>query len=409
MPATRTNPIDHRPPDAGEPLLARARELAAGFARTAAHHDATGEPPAAQIRALFEADLLRLTIARRDGGHGAGLALARQVVQAVAEGDPSVSLILSMHYAQHAGIARSQRLRARTGQGAWPAGLAERLTRQALREPALVNAVQVEPALGSPSHGGLPATTARREGDTWRISGHKIYSTGSHLLDWLNVLAVTDEPEPRVGHFLVPREAPGVRLVPTWDALGMRATASHDFVFDDVAIPLAQAADLRPAADGVPRDAHGFAWYLNLVGSVYTATAIAARDWLLAFLEERRPTSLGGAALATLPTVQEAVGRIELMVQASQALLDAHARGCDSGEPDPALGLTGRHFAMAHAAQATTLALELAGNHGISRRNDLERHHRNAQCGQIHAPSAALIRASLGRDAFKNARKAPSP
>ena len=33
-------------------------------------------------------------------------------------------------------------------------------------------------SLGSPSRGGLPETIARRDGDGWRLSGHKLYSTG---------------------------------------------------------------------------------------------------------------------------------------------------------------------------------------------------------------------------------------
>ncbi|MFT4191362.1 MAG: acyl-CoA dehydrogenase family protein [Comamonas sp.] len=383
---------------------ARARELAARFAALAAHHDETGEPPAAQVQALFEAGLLRLTVARRDGGEGAGLGLARQVVQAVAEGDPSVALILSMHYAQHAAIAHARR-RADDGvaPSPWPRALADRVVADTLRGPALINALQVEPELGSPSHGGLPAATARRdpaEGG-WRLSGRKIYSTGSHLLAWYSVLAVTDEPEPRVGHFLVPRGSPGVRIEPTWDPLGMRATASHDVVFEDTPVAAGQAANLYPAADGVRRDEHGFGWYLNLVGSVYIATAIAARDWLLRFLNERRPTALGGAALASLPTVQDAVGRIELLIHAATGLLDAHARAFDAGEPSQPLGLAARQTAVEHAARATALALELAGNHGISRRNALERHYRNAQCAQIHAPASALVRANLGRAALQ--------
>ncbi|MDR2128233.1 MAG: acyl-CoA/acyl-ACP dehydrogenase [Burkholderiaceae bacterium] len=380
----------------GAELLARARALAQDFAAKAAAYDATGQAPAEQFQQLLQADLLRLTIARRDGGHGAGLPLARRVVQAIAEGDPSVALILSMHYSQHASIARSQR-QSDAGKRPWPAALAQRLTQQALRAPALINAVQVEPELGSPSYGGLPATIARHTDAGWRISGHKIYSTGSHLLDWLNVLAITDEPEPRLGQFLVARDAPGVRLVETWNPLGMRATASHDFVFEDVLIPLDHAVALYSAAQGQRRDEHAFAWYLSLVGSVYTGVAIAARDWLAAFLQRRKPTVLGGAALASLPTVQEQVGHIQLLLHTSETLLDAHAHAYEAGAAHSELGLTARHVAMEHAARATTLALELAGNHGLSGHNALERHFRNAHCGLIHAPSAALIRGNLGR------------
>jgi alkylation response protein AidB-like acyl-CoA dehydrogenase len=74
----------------------------------------------------------------------------------------------------------------------------------AVRNGALINALRVEPDLGTPARGGLPATTAVRTADGWRISGRKIYSTGSHGLSWFSVWARSDDPDPLVGAWLVP-------------------------------------------------------------------------------------------------------------------------------------------------------------------------------------------------------------
>ena len=47
-----------------------------------------------------------------------------------------------------------------------------------------------------------------------------------------------DDPDgQRTGPFLVPADAAGITIVETWDHLGMRASASHDVVFDDTPIP----------------------------------------------------------------------------------------------------------------------------------------------------------------------------
>lgn len=46
---------------------------------------------------------------------------------------------------------------------------------------------------------------------------------------WLAVWGWTDEPEPRVGMFLVPRPAadtPGIRVIESWDHLGLRASCT---------------------------------------------------------------------------------------------------------------------------------------------------------------------------------------
>lgn len=372
------------------PPLDRARALSRSFAETAAHYDRTGEFPFSNFDALSNAGLLSLTVDHRFGGDGAGLGEAIGVIRTIARGEPATALVLAMHYIQHAGIQRS---------GRWPAYLAERVARESLTGIALINGIQVERQLGSPSRGGLPETIALQHGDFWRISGHKIYSTGAPILKYLNVLARTDEDSPRIGSFLVPAATPGIRIVETWDQLGMRATASHDIIFDDVAIPLDHAIDLKPA--GTPPDpayGAGRAWFLGLVASVYDGVAQSARDWLVEFLLSRTPSGLNGASLATVPRIQEAVGAIEAKLQVNDSLLRDLGREVDDGLV-PSLGRVGivKSMVTNNAIEITTAALRLSGNNGTSLGNPLERHHRDALCGQIHAPQDDTIFAAAGR------------
>lgn len=387
-------------------LLERAAALVPRLEALAGQYDASARPPTEQFEQLRAADLLRLTISAADGGHGQGLATARQVVGTIARGDPSVALILAMHYSHHAALARARR---GSGPHHWPERAARLLIDEALHGTALINSAQVEPALGSPSHGGLPDTVAHRTAEGWRITGHKLYVTGAPLLSWIHVLARTDEDEPRLGSFLVPADAPGVCIEPTWDPVGMRATASHDVRFEQVLVPADHAVGLQPAQLGLQRDAHGTAWYFSLVATVYDGAARAARDWLLGFLNARRPSALGGAALASLPTVQEAVGRIEVLLAASDWLLRSHAQACDAGTAPDALAGVVKHTVVDNAAQAVALAVELAGNHGLARRNPLERHQRNVLCSHIHAPPNSLLRGNAGKAALQAAHSGLQP
>jgi alkylation response protein AidB-like acyl-CoA dehydrogenase len=381
-------------------LLQQARALGRRFAADAPRLDAEAAAPASQITQLHEAGLLRLTVARRDGGLGATLLQARQVVSAIAQGEPGTALILAMHYSQHASIARN------TGDQ-WPQALARRLALEAASEAALANAAQVEPAMGSPSFGGRPATVARRTAGGWALSGHKLYVTGAPLLRWFKVLAVTDEPAPRIGHFLVQAGAPGLRIVPTWDSLGMRASVSHDVLLADVAVPDADVATLQPAELGLPRDALSAAWYFNLAGSVYDGIARSAQAWLLRFLHQRKPAGLD-TPLAGLPTVQHAVGEIALLLASNQWLLDTQARAFDEGTLAADASAAIKHQVFDQAVRAVGLALDLAGNHGLARRNPLERHFRDVQCARIHAPSNPLLQANAGRAALAAVRDDPT-
>jgi alkylation response protein AidB-like acyl-CoA dehydrogenase len=52
---------------------------------------------------------------------------------------------------------------------------------------------------------------------------------------------------PQVLHCSVPMSAEGVRIEPTWDTMGMRATGSHTVVLDDVFVPDGAVSLVRPA------------------------------------------------------------------------------------------------------------------------------------------------------------------
>lgn len=64
----------------------------------------------------------------------------------------------------------------------WPDGLYRDLLSKAKDRPLLLNAARVEPELGSPARGGLPATRARRTANGWSITGRKRFVTGAHGL-----------------------------------------------------------------------------------------------------------------------------------------------------------------------------------------------------------------------------------
>ncbi|MDQ0023961.1 alkylation response protein AidB-like acyl-CoA dehydrogenase [Variovorax paradoxus] len=376
-------------------------QLSAQFAATAADHDRSGAFPRPNFEALQSHGLIGLVAPAAHGGGGASLATARRVIAAVARGEPATALILTMTYLQHHAIARID--------SRWPPHLRERVLRDAVDRGALINALRVEPALGSPARGGLPATVARREGSGWKVDGHKLYTTGIEGLSWLAVWGRTDEPAPRTGVFLVPRDAPGVRVIASWDHLGLRASGSHEVVFENVAIDLDHAVDLRAPSDWAPDagsqtdiDAHATqqAWMTVLLASLYDAVAQVARDWLVSFLNQRAPGNLG-APLASLPRVQEHVGEIAALLRTNRVLLDDATRAVDEGRAQPATdsGLL-KYTVTSNAIRAVELALQLSGNHGLTRQNPLERHYRDVLCSRIHTPQNDAILVAAGARAL---------
>jgi alkylation response protein AidB-like acyl-CoA dehydrogenase len=384
------------------PRLAPGRldEVRREVAAHAAECDRAGCFPAAGIAAVHTAGLLTSTVAERYGGPGAGLAQSAAALRELGRGDPSVALIAAMTLFSHATQARQRN---------WPAARYAEVLEESAQRPVLINALRVEPELGTPARGGLPATTARRTpGGDWSLTGRKIYSTGAEGLRWMAVWARTDESPPRVGSFLVRSGAPGITIERTWDHLGLRASRSDDVILDAVAVPGDAVIDLAVPAPGRAPDPVLMAWNCLGLTAIYLGVAHAALDWLAAFLTERTPTALG-RPLATLPRFQYAVGEISVALTAADDLVDGLAARVDAGDPVAAehagtAKLTGTRAAIG----AVEHAVSLIGNNALTRKNPLERHYRDVLCARVHTPQDDSIIAAAGSAAFtSSARETP--
>jgi alkylation response protein AidB-like acyl-CoA dehydrogenase len=360
--------------------------LSAQFGASAARHDREASFPHENFERLHELGLLGLTVPRALGGLGASLEQTRRVVAAVARGEPSTALVLTMQYLHHALARHATR---------WPRHLREQVAREAVQEGALINALRVEPELGTPARGGLPATTARRTPEGWRISGRKVYSTGIPRLTWLAVWARSDDAQPLVGSWLVRRDTPGISIVETWDHLGMRATGSHDVIFDDVLVPLDHAVDVAPAGSAQELDGELLAWMSVLLSSIYDAVARSARDWLARWLQERVPANLG-APLSSLPRFQEALGLIDTWLFSNATLIEAAAAGRIAAADSFRI----KYLVTNQAIEVVQKAIELSGNPGLSNAHPLQRHYRDVLCSRIHTPQNDTILINSGRAAF---------
>ncbi len=97
---------------------------------------------------------------------------------------------------------------------------------------------EIEFAIGySEPHAGSDAAAmslkATRDGQGWRLSGHKIWTTSAHFADWYWVGARTDPESKHEGItlFLVPMDHPGLTITPTW-TIGDERT--NEVFFNDV-------------------------------------------------------------------------------------------------------------------------------------------------------------------------------
>ncbi|UUU36120.1 acyl-CoA/acyl-ACP dehydrogenase [Streptomyces sp. CA-210063] len=372
--------------------MSSRRQVIDRLAELAPVYDRSGDFPAESLQVVHEAGLLTATVGERYGGRGAGVEETARILHALGRGDPSVALISAMTLVAHARQA---------AQPHWPEELYARILKESEEGPVLINHARVEPELGSPARGGLPATRARRTADGWAISGTKRFVTGAEGLGWFLVWATTEEAEPRVGTFLVAGGSPGIEIAGDWDQLGLRASGSHDVTFRAVQVPYEQVIGLTPYGPAAEQDNRaGAAIHLPLA-ALYLGVARAAQAFFHAFAHERVPARLGHAVART-ERFRTTAGEIELLLTAAEELVFGGAAKVDAGDssytPEQALGA--RALADRHGVRAVELAVRLLGNPGLARGNPLERHFRDIQCAPVHAPQADIALLAIGAKAL---------
>jgi len=369
--------------------------VTAALAATADRYDRSGEFPADAIAAVHAAGLLTATVSVEQGGAGLGIGGSARLLSALGEGDPSAALISAMTLLTH--LRQSQRPH-------WPEDLYKEVLRTSAERPTLLNAARVEPELGSPARGGLPATVARRTEDGgWSISGRKRFVTGADGLSYFLVWAGTDEPTPRIATFVVPGDTPGIEIHHDWDQLGLRASGSHDVTFTEVDIPAENILDPVERGAKAEQDNKGLAALGVTVAAIYLGVAHAAQKAFHRFAHERVPANLGHP-IARTDRFRDAAGEIEVNLAGARQLLYSVADAYDRGEdPEPKAAQAARILAVRQANAAVALATRLLGNPGLSRGVGLERHFRDIQFAAIHAPQDDIVLRQLGTAALEAA------
>lgn len=374
---------------AGEPL-ATARALAPAFAARADGHDRDGTFPEQDFADLRRTGLLGLLVPSRLGGLGAGFADYAEVAMVLAEGSGATALVFNMHASVTGALARTDEDLAR-GLGVPDTFFAarDRVLEQAAGGAFFAVAMS-EPRAGSRL--SEISTTYEPVPDGWRIRGHKTFCSGAGHADGYLVAARRDD---RVSQFLVPAGA-GVAVEETWDALGMRATASHDLHLDTVVPGDALLGGVEGLAlllaQVMPQ------WLVASYAAVYAGVAQAAVQAAADHLNNR--------GLGRLPAVRARLGRAEARVASARLVVREMARRVDAepGTPETNRWVWRAKLTAGDTAAAVAASLLEACGAGASRRGStLERLYRDARCGALQPATSDVCAdwlgyAALGQD-----------
>jgi alkylation response protein AidB-like acyl-CoA dehydrogenase len=378
-------------------ILAVARDAADRISLRVAADGLAGEDLlAACVDDLRESRYLNIVVPRDLGGLGGSILDVVVAQEKVSAALGSAGLAANMHLQYLGGSQVS---------GLWPPERLRAYLRDALSRGYLINNCQAEAEMGSPARGGLPATNATRVEGGWALNGRKSWTTAARFLTHYAVSATVRAPgmPEHLGQFLVSRDRGGVTVDPTWDAMTMRESGSHDIVLEGAFVPDDDVIRISPDGSPYQQPLDAAPWHGLPFAATYLGIASAARDWVVRFAATRKPTNLG-TTIGEIPGVRARLGEIEALLLVAHRMVFDTARDWVDGRADrrdlAAQVPLAKYVATNNAVRITDLALRVAGGVGLAESNPLERCFRDVRSGLVHPPLDDVALANAARRAL---------
>ncbi|MEU0215047.1 acyl-CoA dehydrogenase family protein [Streptomyces sp. NPDC006265] len=242
-------------------------------------------------------------------------------------------------------------------------------------------------------------TSARRDGDSYVLSGRKIYIGNSHVGHVHGVVARTAPGSKGLTAFLVEADRPGLSLAPHGQTLGLHGFSFGELVFDNCRIPVGN----RLGEEGDGRDV---AYSSSVLYGRPNLTAVALGihqailDEVTRFTTERQRY---GKPLHDLQNIKIKVGQIKSRLMTSRLAAYHAAQLLDAGADCDAELMNAKVTNVEMAIDSARAAMEIEAAAGLFTDRPLERLLRDAF--HIFAPAGTsdiqllrLAEVALGLD-----------
>lgn len=245
-------------------------------------------------------------------------------------------------------------------------------------------------------------------GDTIALNGPAHFGSGARYGEWIGVAFGIDRGDGRVGDppdlrfSIVRRDSVGVRVEPTWDGMGLRASATDHVFYEEATIPAdrwspwfgANRADQFRRKDFPvihPRYREDWVGLSDLwLGAQAVGVVGAALDDTCDEVKHRR--AILGAKMVERASIHLNLGRASWLLASARASVEVGCREVDERiaarrAPSEANYLAQMGYssaALAACDEAMRLILRVLGGNGLRESGHFERRYRDFQAMPLH-------------------------
>jgi alkylation response protein AidB-like acyl-CoA dehydrogenase len=334
--------------------------------------------PSEVIAAAAELDLLGILVPEAYGGAGMDHLAFTICVEEVARACASCAVILDVH--SSVGTEPIVLFGTDDQKRAWlpPLASGRLLGAFCLTEP------------DSGSDAASLKATAQRDGRGWALTGTKTFITN---VGQAGLYIVFARVPGGISAFLVPADAPGVRVGQVFRKMGLNGSPTGELILDDARVPADSLLHLAGKGFRVAMRALD-SGRIGISGQALGITGAALAE-SSGFLIQRRQF---GRPLASFQGLQFMVADMATRFEAARRLAYHAAWLCDQGRPFTREASIAKLFCTDTAMEVATDAVQLCGGYGFTSDLPLERHFRDAKALQIYEGSNQVQRIVIARD-----------
>jgi butyryl-CoA dehydrogenase len=365
-------------------VQAMAREFAEAHVRPiAAEIDRDARFPHETVKRMGELGLMGIAVPEQFGGAGADVVSYVVALEEIARVCASHAVVMSVNNSLYGDPVMKFGTDAQRARFLKPVASGHAIGCFALTEPQ------------AGSDASNQATTARRDGDHYVVTGRKLFITNGRESAFALVFAQTDRAKGHRGisAFVIEKGTPGFSVSKTEDKLGIRASDTAELVFEECRVPV---------ANRIGEEGQGFRIALTAIdggriGIAAQAVGIAtgAYERSVAYARERKAF---GVAIGQHQMVQWMLADMATAIDGGRLLCWQAASLKDRGTPFSKQAAMAKLFCGDMAMKVTTDAIQVHGGYGFIKDYEVERYFRDAKITQLYEGTSQIQKLVIARE-----------